>query len=88
MRRTPLLSRVAATGLFLVLAPSPVQGQAKPPTISDRRFTEGSLTVTVTGSSTIDTEIAINTKASFAGGGSTWLQFGVSGAEAPNVLVT
>jgi hypothetical protein len=89
MRRIQFLSSVVATGLFLAVAPSPAGAQAGvPPAISERQFTSGSVKVTVTGSATIDQEIAINTKASYADGGMTWLQFGVSGSEAPEALIT
>ena len=89
MRRIPFVPSVVATGLYLVVVPSPVGGQTgRPSTISERQFTGGSAIVTVTGSAKIDQEIAINTKASYGDGGMTWLQFGESGAEAPNALVT
>lgn len=89
MRRIPFLSSVVATGLFLAVVPSPAGAQAGvPPAISERQFTGGSVKVTVTGSTKIEQEITINTKASYADGGMTWLQFGESGAAAPNVLIT
>jgi hypothetical protein len=89
MRRIPFLSSVIGTGLLLVVVPSPAGGQTgRPPGISGRQFTGGSAKVTVTGSAKIDQEIAINTKASYGDGGMTWLQFGESGSEAPNVLIT
>jgi hypothetical protein len=89
MRRIPFLSSVVATGLFLAIVPSRACGQSgRPPAISKRQFTSGSAKVTVTGSAKIDQEIAINTKASYGDGGMTWLQFGESGAEVSNVLIT
>jgi hypothetical protein len=89
MRRIPFLSSVVATGFLLAVAPSPADGQTgRPPTISERQFTGGSAKVTVTGSAQIDQEIAINTTASYGDGGMTWLQFGASGSEAPNALIT
>jgi hypothetical protein len=89
MRRIRFLSSVVATGLFLAVVPSRAGGQTgRPPAISERQFTGGSVKVTVTGSTTIDQELAINTKASYGDGRMTWLQFGESGAEAPNVLIT
>jgi hypothetical protein len=42
----------------------------------------------VTGSFTITDDIAINKQASFGDGEMTWIQFGVSGAEEPNALIT
>lgn len=89
MRRTVLLSSVAV-GLFLTLRASPACGQdlKSIPTISSRYFVSGSARVTVTGSFQIDEDVAINAKASFGDGEKTWLQFGISGSPAPNVLVT
>jgi hypothetical protein len=77
-----------AIGVLLAGAWSPAAGQDAPPAISERQFTGGSLTVTVTGSFTMNAEIPINTKASYADGGMTWLQFGASGAAEPEVLIT
>ena len=89
MRRIPFLSSVVATGLFLAAVPSPADGQTDGvPTISARQFVGGSARVTVSGSAQIDQEVAINTKASYGDGGMTWLQFGASGSEAPNALIT
>jgi hypothetical protein len=89
MRRLPFLSSVIGTGLLLAVVPSPAGGQTgRPPAISERQFTGGSAKVTVTESAKIDQEIAINTKASYGDGGMTWLQFGESGSEAPNALIT
>jgi hypothetical protein len=89
MRRIPFLSSVVATGLCLAVLPSSVRGQgARPPAISERQFTGGSAKVTVTGSATIDQEIAINTQATYGDGGMTWLQFGASGSEEPKALIT
>ena len=89
MRCIPLLSSVIATGLLLAAMSSPASGQTGGfPTISERQFTGGSAKVTVTGSAKIDQEIAINTKASYGDGEGTWLQFGESGSEAPNALIT
>jgi hypothetical protein len=89
MRPIPFLSSVVATGLILAVVPAPVRGQTdRPPAISERQFTGGSAKVTVTGSVRIDEGIAINTKASYGDGGMTWLQFGASGSEEPNALIT
>ena len=63
-------------------------GQDRPPAISERPFTGGSITVKVTGTFTMDAEVPINTMASYGSGGTTWLQFGASGAPEPNVLIT
>jgi hypothetical protein len=89
MCRIPLLPSIVATGLFLAVIPSLAGGQTgRPPSITERQFTGGRVKVTVTGSAKIDQEIAINTKASYGDGGMTWLQFGESGTEAPNALIT
>jgi hypothetical protein len=89
VRRIPILSSVAAIGMCLALFPSPAGAQTDgPPPISERQFTGGSVKVRVTGAAEIDQEIAINTKASYADGGMTWLPFGISGSEAPEALIT
>jgi hypothetical protein len=56
--------------------------------ISQRTYVGGNAKVNVTGSFQIDADIPINTKASLSDGGMTWLQYGVSGSEPPEVLVT
>jgi hypothetical protein len=58
------------------------------PIISARSYLGGSTKVTVTGSFQIGEDIPINTQASYGDGEMTWLQYGASGAEAPNALVT
>ncbi len=58
------------------------------PTITARYYVGGSAKVKVTGSFQIDHVIPINTKASYSAGDMTWLQYGDSGSEAPNALVT
>jgi len=58
------------------------------PVISARTYVDGSATVKVTGSFAIDEAIPINKAASYSDGSMTWLQYGVSGAETPNILVT
>jgi len=89
MRRMPFLASLAAAGLVFAAAASPVGGQtAAFPPISARQFTGGSAKVTVSGSVQIDQEVPINTQASFGDGGMTWVQFGASGSEEPNVLIT
>jgi hypothetical protein len=89
MLRISYLSRVLTTGLFLAAVPPLAESQTDgPPKISQRQFTGGSAKLTVTGSAKIDQEIAINDKASYGDGTMTWLQYGVSGAAEPNVLIT
>jgi hypothetical protein len=58
------------------------------PTISTRFFAGGSAQVAVSGMFEIDADVAINTGASYADGGYTWLQYGDSGSKAPNALIT
>ena len=58
------------------------------PVISVRSYVRGSAKVTVTGSFQINEDIPINTQASLSDGEMTWLQYGASGSEAPNALVT
>jgi len=63
-------------------------GGGEVPTINARTFTGGSAQVNVSGMFTIDQDIAINTGASYGAGDFTWLQYGDSGAETPNALIT
>lgn len=58
------------------------------PVISARSYVAGSAKVKVSGSFQIDAVIPINTQASTSAGDMTWLQYGDSGSEAPNALVT
>jgi hypothetical protein len=58
------------------------------PVISARNYVSGSAKTKVTGTFSIDEDIAINTQASISDGSMTWLQYGASGAETPNILVT
>jgi hypothetical protein len=89
MRSGKLLSSVVACWVTLVCLPTPLGGQTSGfPTISQRQYTGGSAKVTVTGSAKIDAEIPINTQASYSDGEMTWLQFGVSGSDEPNSLIT
>jgi hypothetical protein len=84
-----MLSRVAAAALlaFTAVPPALAQEPAYPP-ISARQFTDGSIEVRVTGSESIDEEIPINPQASIGDGEVTWLQYGASGSESPNSLIT
>jgi hypothetical protein len=84
-----MLSRVAALALmaFAAVPPAPAQEPAYPP-ISARQFTDGSIEVRVTGSQNMDAEIPINSQASIGDGEVTWLQYGASGSESPNALIT
>ena len=61
---------------------------AQIPQISKRTFSGGTAKLKVTGSFVIDEEIGINKQASIADEGQTWLQYGSSGADSANVLVT
>jgi hypothetical protein len=89
MRSAPTVSRVAAFALIALAAvpPAPAQESAYPP-ISSRQFTDGSIEVRVTGSQSIDATIPINAQASIGDGEVTWLQYGASGSESPNSLIT
>jgi hypothetical protein len=88
VRGRRLLAGVAVLFILAGLpAPAPAQTSGFP-TISQRQYTGGSAKVTVTGSAKIDTEIPLNTQASFSDGESTWLQFGASGSAEPNALIT
>lgn len=74
-------------GLLASLGTRSAMGQAYPP-ISARSFTSGSIKIVVTGSFRVDTDVPINTKASISAGDMTWLQFGVSGSNEPEALIT
>ncbi|MGE0552106.1 MAG: hypothetical protein AB7R55_01625 [Gemmatimonadales bacterium] len=81
--------------LLLVTSVAAAQGDGGPakatlpevPTISKRYFAGGSAQVTVTGSLRFDTEMAIDTVASFGSGDKAWIQFGTSGSSKPNALL-
>lgn len=89
MRLLRLIFGAVVSCLTLTLHPQSAAGQTSGfPTISDRQYTGGSVKVTVTGSAKIDQEIPLNTQASISSGGMTWLQFGASGSEEPNALIT
>jgi hypothetical protein len=89
MHRLPFLPPAVAIALVASLLAAPAAAQADTfPTISGRQYSGGSAKLTVTGSTRISQEVPINTQASFGDGTSTWLQFGVSGAADPNVLIT
>ena len=75
-------------GSELVAQAPKAKGPLQVPKISGRSFVSGSARVTVTGSFQIDADVAINATASFGDGEMTWIQFGVSGAEEPNALIT
>jgi hypothetical protein len=66
----------------------PAQGADGVPTIGARGYVGGSAKVTVTGSFQISADVPINKQASMSDGEMTWLQFGASGAEEPNMLLT
>jgi hypothetical protein len=75
------------TLLILLAAPAASQTTGFP-TISQRQYTGGSAKVTVTGSARIDADIPLNAQASYSDGEVTWLQFGVSGSDDPEALIT
>jgi hypothetical protein len=86
----PSILAGAASALLLATVASPLGAQASQgfPVISTRQFTGGSAKVTVTGSFSISEDVPINTQASFGDGTATWLQFGNSGSDTPNALIT
>lgn len=87
--RLPLGSIALASCLIVTLLPVSAGGQTSGfPTISARQYKGGSARVTVSGSATIDQEIPLNIPASISDGEVTWIQFGASGAETPNALIT
>jgi hypothetical protein len=89
MRCTPLRSSIAAAALVLAAGAAPLLAQASAyPAISARQFTGGSAHVAVTGAAKIEQEVPINQQASIGDGEVTWLQYGASGSESPNSLIT
>src|SRR5262245_41446196 len=86
----PSLSRWirAAAGIAILCVTAGVESPAEIPVISARTYVDGSAKVTVTGSFQINEDIAIDKEASLSDGEMTWLQYGASGLEAPNALVT
>ncbi len=89
MHNLGLASSVLACWLSLTFSPALARAQTTDfPTISQRQYTGGSARVTVSGSGTIDQEIPLNAAASYSDGEVTWLQFGISGSETPNSLIT
>lgn len=78
-------SRASLVAALVAAAVAAAEGV---PTISQRSYVAGSAQVTVTGAFSIDADIPINTQASMSDGEMTWLQFGVSGAAEPNMLLT
>ena len=80
-----------AAGIVVVaalVAAAPAHTAGGIPTISPRGFVGGTVKVTVSGSFTINADIPINKQASMSDGEMTWLQYGVSGAADPNLLLT
>lgn len=77
--------RWAAIGMIAVVMSA---SAAELPVISGRYYVSGSAKVKVTGEFQFNTVIPINKQASFGDGEMTWIQYGVSGAEEPNLLVT
>ena len=90
MFRRTLRSGLAASVLLFLLLPCPALAQKTNgfPDISQRSYKSGSAKVTVKGTFTMDAEIPINSQASYSDGTMTWLQFGASGADDPNSLIT
>lgn len=77
-----------ATAVGLIAVTLTASAAAPLPVISGRTYTTGSATVKVTGTFQFNAVIPINKEASFSDGEMTWIQYGVSGSEQPNLLVT
>ncbi len=75
------------TALFILCGGTALRAQDFP-RISQRQYVDGSVKLVVTGAFAINEDVAINKPASFSDGESTWLQFGASGSEKANVLIT
>lgn len=86
MRALFFLREAIAIGLIAV---SLTASAAAPlPVIGGRTYSTGSAKVKVTGTFQVDAVIPINKQASFSDGEMTWIQYGDSGSEQPNLLVT
>jgi hypothetical protein len=79
---------ISTIALLVCLAPYAAGQTGKTPKVSARQFTGGSATVSVRGVVEIAAEVPLNTQASISDGEMTWLQYGASGSETPNALIT
>lgn len=77
-----------AVAVAVMAAPPAVVTAGDVPVISPRSYASGSVKVKVTGAFKVDATIPINMQASMSDGEMTYLQFGVSGAAEPNLLLT
>ena len=86
----PAILAGAASALLLATVAMPLGAQAPGgfPVLSARQFTSGSAKLIVTGTFSINEDVAINAQASFGDGTATWIQFGNSGSAQPNALIT
>lgn len=84
------MKTASKVAILAVIFSVPATGEdfLKPPVISARSYVSGSSKILVTGSFQINEVVAINKQASMSDGQLTRLQFGESGAESPNALVT
>jgi hypothetical protein len=71
-----------------MLASPVINAAGKIPVVSTRGYVGGSANVVVTGAFQVHADIPINKQASISDGEMTWLQYGVSGAAEPNMLLT
>jgi hypothetical protein len=79
------LSVFASAALALAAAAA---APAKIPVISARTYKAGTAHVIVTGTFAFTADIILNIPASISDGEDTWLQYGASGSDAPNALLT
>jgi hypothetical protein len=84
-KRSLSSAAVAAAASCVFAAPC---GASDVPVIPARDFAHGDARVEVTGLFRFEATIPINAEASIGDGEMTWLQYGVSGADTPNSLVT
>jgi len=83
-RRAALALAVLASAATVLAAAA----AAKIPVIGARTYKSGTAHVIVTGSFAFTADIALNIPASISDGEDTWLQYGASGSDAPNALLT
>jgi len=86
MRTIFLVRGAVMSGLIAVTVAT--SAGAPLPELNARTYISGSAKVKVTGAFQVDAVIPINKQASFGDGEMTWIQYGDSGAEEPNLLVT
>lgn len=87
-RRAALVLAGLVSAATIVAATATAAAPAKIPTISPRTYASGTAHVIVTGTFAFTADIILNIPASISDGEDTWLQYGASGSDTPNALLT